>query len=296
MKLIAHIAFIFGLFIMPSVIYSQNKTEKSTAVNSVFWGSRLVDQQTTETVGKNKFLIEILHRFGTFENGIEDLYGIYAPSNISMGIGYGISDRLDVMFQTEKINKIQELGVKYKILQQNLSNTAPISLSYCANLSVDAHDSIYFGKNYQFNDRILYANQLIASRQFSYKIITMVAVSYVHANSVSESMQHDKMELNMAVGYKLNKKKSLFINYQIPYNVTFFNNNKTATKSPSQGLNFGLESASPSHTFQLFMTTRDNISLAKDLANTINKISLTGLRLGFNIRIVLEAKKKNILD
>lgn len=298
MKLITYITLIIAIFITSPIVYSQSEKEISAPVNLVFWGTRLVDQQTTETVGKNKFQIEVLHRFGTIENGVKDLYGIYAPSNISMGVGYGISDRLEIKFQTEKNNKIQELGVKYKILQQNISDTTPISLSYNFDLSVDAHDSSYFGENYEFSDRFLYTNQLIASRQFMYKIMTMITLSYVHSNSIDKSLQHDKMEINMAVGYKITKKNAVFINYQIPWNVNLFNdynnnNNNTATTSPKQGFSFGIESTTPRHSFQVFMTTRNNINLGKDLINTENEISLNSLRLGFNIRIILGGKKKN---
>lgn len=275
------------------MIFSQNNSEVSTPISTVFWGTRLVDQPTTETVGKSKFRIEILHRFGTVENGIEDIYGVYAPSNISMGIGYGISDRFEIEFQTEKNNKVQELGVKYKILQQNISDTSLISLTYNFGLSVDAHDSSYFGENYEFSDRFSYTNQIIASRQFMYKIMTMMTLSYIHSNTVDQTVQHDKMELNTAVGYKISKKNSVFVNYQIPWNVNLFNNNANTNTTPKQGFSFGIESTTPTHNLQVFMTTRDNISLGKDLTNNENDISFKNLRLGFNIRIILGGKKKH---
>ena len=95
------------LLLTASTVLSQVNNDVLVPLKSVFWGSRLVDQPTTQTVGKGKCHIEILHRFGTVENGLEDIFGIYAPSNISMGLGYGISDRLEVEFQSEKNNKIR---------------------------------------------------------------------------------------------------------------------------------------------------------------------------------------------
>lgn len=293
MKRTKSITSIIILLLGSFTLFAQSNDEVSIPVKSVFWGSRLVDQQTTETTGKGKYRIEILHRFGTVENGIEDIFGVYAPSNISMGLGYGISDRLEVEFQTEKNNKVQELGIKYKILQQDVSDANPLSLTYYFSLSADAHDSDYFGESYQFTDRLFYTNQLIASRQMRYKFMTMMTLSYVHFNSVDQSIQHDKMELNTAIGYKLTKKRSVFASYQIPWDVNVFNENTDATTTPKQGLCFGMESSTPTHNFQVFLSSRDNISLGKDLSNNQNEISLKNLRIGFNIRITLGGNKKH---
>lgn len=269
---------------------AQNSSKDQQPIKSLFWGGRLVDQQTAETTSRGLFNIEVLHRFGTIENGIEDIFGVYAPSNISMGVGYGVTDKLEIAFQTEKNNRAQELGVKYRIIQQDISNSKPLSLSYYLNISVDAHSSTYFGDNYKFSDRLSYTNQLIASRQSNYRWMTMLSLSYVHINSVDESIAHDKMELNSSLGYKISPKQSLFISYQLPWDMSVINKNSELSTSPKHGLNFGLESSTNSHKFQLFMTTRDNISISKDMAYNSNNISFNNLRLGFNISITLGGK------
>lgn len=292
---------ILVVLLIQTVQISAQETNKDIAgdqdnrqpIKSLFWGSRLVDQQTTATTAKGRFHIEILHRFGTVENGTEDLFGIYAPSNISMSLGYGVNDRLEVAFQTEKNNKAQELGVKYKIIEQSVSDSRPISLSYYLNLSLDAHDSDYFGDSYKFSDRLTYTNQLIASRQFNYKWMTMLSLSYIHINSIDKSVEHDKMELNSSLGYKISSRQSLFISYQLPWDMSIVDENSEATISPKHGVNFGVESTTRAHRFQLFMTTRDNIALGKELIYNQNDISLKNLRLGFNISITLGNKRHN---
>lgn len=288
-----HILFSCLLLVSSFTGLAQNADQEKAPVKLVFWGQRLADQQTTQTNSRNKFRIEVLHRFGTVENGMDDIFGVYAPSNISMGVGYGVTDKLDLEFQSEKNNKVQELGVKYNFLQQNISNTAPLSLSYYFNISLDANDSDNFGDDYKFSNRLFFTNQIIASRQFRYKFMAMMSLSYVHFNSVNDWSQHDKMELNTAIGYKLNKKRSVFVSYQLPTDVTLINNNLEATTSPQPAINFGIESTTPSHNFQVFMTTRDNISVGQDLINNQNKIALKNLRLGFNIRINIGSHKNH---
>ena len=281
-----------GLLLLTTISsLAQNVDIENTPVKPVFWGARLVDQQTTQTTAKGQLRIEVLHRFGTVQNGMDDIFGVYAPSNISMGVGYGVTNKLGVEFQSEKNNKVQELGIKYQIAQQNVSNTMPLSLAYYGNISLDANDTEQFGVNYTFTDRLFYTNTLIASRQFRYKLMAMMSLSYVHFNSVEEQSQHDKVELNTAIGYKITKKRSVFMSYQQPFDITWVNNNSAATTKPQPALSFGIETATPSHNFQVFMTTRDNISLGKDLINNQNKIALKNLRLGFNIRINIGGHK-----
>lgn len=265
--------------------------QDNIALKSIFWGERLIDQQTAQVLQKKIFKVEILHRFGTIENGFDDLFGVYAPSNISMGLGYGITSRLMVEFQTEKNHKTQELGLKYRVLRQSINNEMPINLSYYFNTSVDARDENSFGENYTFTDRLFFTNQVIASHQFKYKFNALAALSYVHFNAVPEQVEHDKMELNLAAAYKISRKHSVFINYQQPWDVTWFSENINASIKPKSSMAFGYESATFTHNFQVFMSTRDNIIPGKDMVYNQNPIALKNLRLGFNIRVYIGKRK-----
>ena len=68
--------------------------------------------------------------------------------------------------------------------------------------------------------------------------------------------------------------------------------NAEVTERPKQGLSFGTESLTSSHSFQVFLTTRDNIVPGKDLAHGRNGLLLKNPRLGFNMRIKLGDNKK----
>lgn len=265
--------------------------QNAPATKSVFWGERLVDQQTTGALPAKVFKVEILHRFGTVENGMEDLLGVYAPSNISMGLAYGINKRLMVEFQTEKDYKMQELGIKYSLLQQTVQNEMPVSLSYFFSVGATALSDETFGDDYQFTDRLVYTNQLLCSKQIHYKYNLMLGLSYVHFNKVQPSIQHDKMEANLSAGYKLNPKQSVFVSYQHPWDVNLFNSNENATLKPVDAMAIGYESATYSHNFQVFLTTRSNIIAANDMAYNQNTIALQNVRIGFNIRVYIGKRK-----
>ena len=277
---------IFTLLCLCLVLKGQDN-KKQIPVGSAFWGTHLVDRQTAITVPKGELQLEILHRFGTIENGFSDLLGVYATSNISMGISYGISKRLDARFFIQKFHKVQELGVKYRILQQSTDNTMPFSFSFYSAISVDGRDKTMFGDTYRFSKRLYYQNELVIARQFNYKFNLQASLAYVHMNTVDDKRQADNYDINLALGYKVARNKSVFASYQQPGNITWIDDNSTAEFKPEAALSFGFESYTRTHNFQLFFTTRDKISLGKDLAYNINPIALKNLRIGFNIRVKL---------
>jgi len=276
--------------LLVSIFILINKTstnaQTSTEVIPVFWGERLVDKQTTQVLPKNAVKIEILHRFGEVKNGVSDLFGIYAPSNISMGIAYGITANLLAEFQTEKNHKIQEFGFKYNILNQTMSGQVPFNLSYYANVGIDARNQENFGPGYTFTDRLLFTNEIIFSRQFKYKYFMLLSLGYVHFNAIEKTVQHDKLEAHISAGYKITPQHSLFLSYMHPWDVHLFHANRQAMIQPKPGVTLGYESSTPSHNFQVFLTNRDNIIMGKDLIFN-NDISLQSLRVGFNIRVYL---------
>ena len=57
-------------------------------VGNTFESIWLIDNQTVQVPLKGTLEFDIQHRFGTINNGYDDLWGFYAPSNIRLGFGY----------------------------------------------------------------------------------------------------------------------------------------------------------------------------------------------------------------
>lgn len=264
----------------------QNEIE-DLSVPDIFFGTRVYDCQSTSTSPKGHLEIEILHRFGSIENGMKDMYGIYAPSNIAMGLNYGLSKTVDIQFNTEKNNKTQDLGLKYRFLKQSMNGSIPFSATYHFNLVVDGKDKEEFGKYYKFANRFIFSNQLLVSKQFMRKINLQAGCSFTHFNTVDSIYQSDFLEATLIAAYKITGSYAFYAGYQHPWVFTGFHNNTEATQTPNPGLFFGFEKASPGHSFQLFLSNRDNISIGKNLMHTSDNLALDKLRIGFNIRITV---------
>ena len=85
------IFFIIGSLITSQVALAQEEEEEEKTeqpekdkrpVRAPFESSILIDNQTIIVPSKGTLEFDIQHRFGTVDNGLSDLYGFWAPSNI----------------------------------------------------------------------------------------------------------------------------------------------------------------------------------------------------------------------
>lgn len=251
--------------------------------------SIIVDHQTVYSPWKGTFEFIIHHRFGEIES-IKDLFGIYAPSNIRMGINYGITDRIMVGFGTEKNNKIQQFQAKCAVLRQSVDNKIPVSVSLYGNIGIATVDEFFYGNDYQFPHRLSYFGQMIISRKFTDRISVQVAPSYSHFNIVESAeygptqkmlvpvWQHDKVAVMGGARVKFYREFSLLLEYTQPLSI---NEIREYQKEPEPGFSVGLESNTATHCFQVFASNYDKIIPQHNINYTTKEIS--DLMFGFNI-------------
>ena len=111
--------------------------KKEKPVRAMFESTWLIDNQSVVVPVKGTFQMDILHRFGVVKNGYDDLYGVFAPSNIKLGFTYTILDNLSLGLGLTKTNMTWDFNVKYAIIQQTRSGSMPLSLTYFANAAID---------------------------------------------------------------------------------------------------------------------------------------------------------------
>ena len=91
----------------------ENKPVKNTFESTI-----LIENQTVMLPVKGTFQFDMQHRFGTIQNGFDDLFGLYAPSNIRMGVYYTPVNKLSVGFGFTKANNLLDFSAKYGLLSQ----------------------------------------------------------------------------------------------------------------------------------------------------------------------------------
>lgn len=263
----------------------QQEDESKKPVRNAMEGTLLIENQTFKVVPKGGHELYIHHRFGRFENGISDLYGIYAPSNIRLGFNFGITSKLTLGFGTEKNNKMQEFLLKYAILTQNRGGSVPVFVTYFGNVVIDGANKDKFGENYRFTNRLSYFNELIVGRKFTNRLSAQLGLSFMHFNAVDSLNDHDKIGLTFGGRFVLWGSNSFIFEYNNPLKIKSIQEFINPKNTGEQGFGFGIEFGTSTHCFQVFASNWEHIIAQKNFMFTQHSFFNKGILLGFNITV-----------
>lgn len=276
---------IVGILMMSLIYISMSFAQDESPVWDVWATEMLIENQTMNTPEKGRLSFIIHHRFGEIES-VSDLFGIYAPSNIRMGLNYGITEKIMVGIGTEKNNKLQDIQWKYRFLTQTAeSNKMPVSVAYYGNMAIDAREDEAFGQNYEFTNRLSYFHQLIVSRKISEKLSVQAAASYSHFNAVDSVWLNNILGFHIGGRYKFYNEMSFIVDYTHPLQLMEPLENYHNEFKPN--ISFGIEIFTGTHAFQIFATTAENIIAQKNTIYNMNDITMGEMVYGFNISVKL---------
>ncbi|PKQ61587.1 hypothetical protein BZG02_15475 [Labilibaculum filiforme] len=266
--------------------FAQEDEFANDPVAGTFETGLLGETQTTVTPYAGEFEMHIQHRFGLIENGLEDVFGIYATSNIRMGLNYGITPKFMLGYGYTKEFKLQEFQGKYRVFTQTESNSIPVSVALYGNLSINSQDKLVFGNDYAFSDRLGYFSQIIVAHKFNDKISLQFAPSFTHFNKTDSLVEHDKIALTLSGRAKVTPSMSVFFEYDQPLNIDdmreYTNSDQT---DPEANLTFGMEIGTSTHVFQVFMSNYEGITPQRNILYNKNKIGDGDFLVGFNILV-----------
>ncbi len=295
MKTNLYIINIFALLILLSATQksmaqeieaAETETEETVSNDPVRWdwtSGYLIDNYTPYMPYANTFQFVIHHRFGTFGNGLSDLYGIYAPSNIRLGINYGATDNIMVGVGYEKNNKLIDLNLKWRLLQQTITNSMPVTVALFGDLGIDARSEEVFGVDYTFTNRFSYFGEMIIARKFNDNFSAQIAPNFTHFNAVDTLWEHDKVGIHAGARYKIYNEISAMVTYDFPIDIEGIREYSELHNESKPSLGVGLEIGTTTHVFQIFAANFDNIVPQKNYLYNSNDISDNGTLIGFNI-------------
>ncbi|MBA4321683.1 MAG: hypothetical protein C0408_02580, partial [Odoribacter sp.] len=259
--------------------------EGSKPVRLTFGTGILIDNQTVATPYKGGIELEIHHRFSLIEN-IENFYGIYGSANTRIGLNYGITDKLMVGAGTTKDYQLQDLQVKYLLLQQTEDNKMPVSVSLYGNMVADLRKEEVFGPadTYKFIHRLSYFTQVIVARKLGEKVSVQVAPSMAYFNAVpiySDTTGYKNMNFGISAGARANLfgAHSLILEYDQLFTKQDLN------VQPKPNLSLGWEIGTGTHTFQIFVTNYNQIINQRNLVFNTNDFTKGDYLVGFNVTV-----------
>lgn len=277
-----------ALMSFPVAIFAQETTELGPeVVKGTFENGFHINNQTTQTIDKGYLDFVIQHRFGVIDKA-SDLYGIYAPSNIRMYLGYGVTERLTVGFAPTKNKQLYDFSAKYKLVRQ-MTSGMPVSVTIAGNAAIKGGDEKLFktgsSANYSFANRMTYFGELMVARKFNGKFSAQVGVTYAHFNMLDTTTMadvHDYIGLSTLAKYKFSPQGSFLMEFDMPLNVSGVPDGK----KPLPNLGLGVEFSTGYHQFQIFVCNSNGIldQEAKFFNfNDFSKLNTPSYLFGFNI-------------
>lgn len=271
---------------------------KDKPVRSPWESGYLIDNQTSFIPVAKTLEYVIQHKFGSVENGISDMFGLYSPgANVRLGLNYVAAKNFQIGIGATKKNMYTDLNAKWTILEQTRQNTVPVAVTLYGNVAIDGRnaDQIGTGRVYDtksilvsssiaFKDRLSYFSQLIVGRKFTDWLTLQAALSFTHYNMVPFDWDHDKLAWHINGRIKVTPQGSIVFNYDHPMKIESLSEQLSPIENYARpNLAFGYEISTSTHAFQLYMGTSRSILPQENMMFNENEVEGNNFAIGMTI-------------
>lgn len=263
---------------------------KKEFVTATFKTTRLINFHTVEVLGRKSLDFRISHRFGDFNSGVYNAWGIDGGANIRLALEYCHDGRFMFGIGRTSANKIVDGFFKWRILKQTINSSNPISISWFSGMYNTFERVVIDGINkYQYlPDRLSYCNQIMIARKFNSRFSFQLTGGFIHFNLVEEiTDKNDCFIIGGVARFKFAKRQAITVEYG--YRINEYSRD---SYYDSFGIGYDLETGG--HVFQLHITNSFGLTENQYFMYTTKSWSNWGVRLGFNISRVfsLQGNKK----
>lgn len=293
--------YILSLIVLAIAInssFAQDAEETSEPVYGAFESGILIDQHTTVIPDARTLEFVIQHKFGTMDNGLSDLYGIYAPgANVRLGLNYVPVNNLQLGIGLTKKRMYTDLNAKWTIFEQTTDNSVPVAVALYGNMAIDGRDLTTLGSgqvvdtrgsdgtpgDFGFTDRFSYFSQLIVGRKFNDWLSLQAGASFTHYNLAAWNQDHDVVGAHFNGRIKFSPQSSIIFNYDLPLKIKNVSEQTNWDMHAKPNLAVGVEISTYTHAFQIYVGTADGILAQDIMMNNHRDWTDNGLAVGFTI-------------
>jgi hypothetical protein len=267
--------------LMEEEMAKEPTTDYATAT---FKTTRLVNGHTSENLAGGVLDMRISHRFGAFNTGINNFFGL-DQATMRVALEYGITDWLMVGGGRSTYEKTYDSFLKAKILRQSTgAKKMPISLSYMGSWQTK---TIPFSNPNQTNfytSNFFFVNQLIIARKFNESFSFMIAPTMVHRNLVTLiSDPNDLFSIGIGGRMKLTRRTSINVEY-------YYQLDQTKPQNTTNCLSVGFDIETGGHVFQLTFTNSPTQIERAFIHETVGSWKNGDIIGGFNLSRVFTIK------
>lgn len=290
---------VFFCFYSSKYSFAQNSTDSLLNLldekplkefsTATFKTTRLINFHTVEVLGKRSLDFRISHRFGDFNTGAYNAWGIDGGANIRLALEYSQDGRLMFGIGRTSTKKIVDVFLKYKLLRQTTDDKMPVSLTLFSSIyHTFEHVQINGFNKYQvISDKLSYNHQLIVARKFNSKLSVQLMAAYVHFNLVDKlTDENDAYIAGMVARLKVTSRQAITIEYG-------YRLNQYSQDSYYDSFGIGYDLETGGHVFQVHFTNSFGLTENQFLMYTTSSVTNWGIRLGFNISRSFSFSSKN---
>ncbi len=254
-------------------------------VKNAFKSIRVINGHSIEFLSPGTMDFRILHRFGLFNQGSSNFWGL---DQASMRIGFDFGITKNLQFGVGRSTFLKEIDsyIKYGLLRQSTGDRSfPFTLALVGGITMN---TLPFAdptaKNY-FSSRLSYYGQTIIGRKFSDGLTLQLSPTIVHSNLVPLVINpNDVYALGFGGRIKMNKRTAFTWDYYYNFNGL----TKDVTYNP---LSVGVDIETGGHVFQLHVSNSAGMNERAFINETTGSWERVDLRFGFNLSRIFQIKK-----
>lgn len=264
---------------------------KKEFVTATFKTTRLINFHTVEVLSKRSLDFRISHRFGDFNSGAYQAWGIDGGANIRLALEYTHGSRLMFGIGRTSGKKIADGFLKYRLLKQTTKGGGmPVSVTlftsvyhtFLQNVIIDGEN-----KYQSIPDRLSYCHQIMVGRKFSPRFSFQLVGAMVHVNLVDKiSDKNDCFLVGGVTRFKFAKRQAITFEYGLRLN-------KYSKEKYYDSFGIGYDLETGGHVFQIHLTNSFGLTEDQYFMYTNTTWENFGVRLGFNISRVFSLQGKN---
>jgi len=239
----------------------------------VFWGTRLINLPTTQTMEKGDVLFRISHRFiPKADSGYDSFYGLNGPAVVLFSLGFGLSDRLGITVGHSNLFHEWEFASSWLAARQGHAGAFPLSAALHAGIGWASEKlpgrARLDGKNIKID------LQISLSRQVTRRWSLLVVPSFATRTNHWEADSSGTFALGLGTRYMFIDDLSVLVEW-IPV--------MSGYKSTQNGWGLGFEKKIGGHVFQVFVTNTVGMTADQFIPGGELRFQDFDFRFGFNI-------------
>jgi Membrane bound beta barrel domain (DUF5777) len=262
----------------------------------IFTSQKVINANTTETVGKGKMEFKVTHNFGDIGGsfgGLKNFFGLDNNVDVRIAFQTGIGKKMDLTFARSKgasqQQRLWEMGLKYQLMQQ-IENDAshPLAIAVYANAVVASNKASSFpNQDHSYDgisERTSNVLQLILAKKIG-KVSVQLNPTFVTRGYAISYDQKSLFSLGGALRIPISGRFNFIVDY--------FHNFRSQSSKDSflvknnirfyDPLGVGLEVVTGRHTFHLNFTNTTEILENRFIPRTITTWGKGQFRWGFTI-------------